>query len=342
MSYQAYAFLIIMITLKELAKQLNVSVSTVSKALHDAKDIGEDTKKRIKEAAELYNYRPNKTALALKVNKTNTIGVVVPDILNSFFAKVLHGIEEYATTKGYDTIICVSHEQLKKEAKSVELMLQGRVDGFIISLSSETLSNQNYMHLEQINLNRKGLVLFDRTTSEIDCDKVVINDRKSIYDATRVLISKQKTKIAFVSNIEDLSIGKLRKEGYLQALIEHGLEPDPELVLDLTGSQHPHDLIKAFLSLHEFDAVISADNTSSLMFQSIVKSENPQLMKEIMLIGFSDEKNALLSYPRINYIDQKAMKIGEKAAELLIQRLEDKNGTRQLETFEMPFEIHVA
>ncbi|WP_019037045.1 LacI family DNA-binding transcriptional regulator [Psychroflexus tropicus] len=331
-----------MITLKELAKQLNVSVSTVSKALHDAKDIGEDTKKRIKEAAELYNYRPNKTALALKVNKTNTIGVVVPDILNSFFAKVLHGIEEYATTKGYDTIICVSHEQLKKEAKSVELMLQGRVDGFIISLSSETLSTQEYSHLDQINLNKKGLVLFDRTTSEIDCDKVVINDQKSIYDATRILISKQKTNIAFVSNIEDLSIGQLRKEGYQQALIEHGLEPDPELVLNLTGSQHPHDLIKTFISLHEFDAVISADNTSSLMFQSIVKSESPQLMKDIMLIGFSDEKNALLSYPRINYIDQKAMKIGEKAAELLIQRLENKDSNNKPQTFEMPFEIHIA
>jgi LacI family transcriptional regulator len=331
-----------MVTLKELAKQLNVSVSTVSKALHDAKDIGEDTKKRIKEAAELYNYRPNKTALALKVNKTNTIGVVVPDILNPFFAKVLHGIEEYATQKGYDTIICVSHEQHIKEAKSVDLMLQGRVDGFIISLSTETLSKQDFLHLDQINLNKKGLVLFDRTTSEIDCDKVVINDQKSVYDATRILISKKKTKIAFVSNIEDLSIGLLRKSGYQQALVEHGLEPDPELVLDLTGSQHPHDLIKAFLSLHEFDAVISADNTSSLMFQSIVKSEKPELMKEIMLIGFSDEKSALLSYPRINYIDQKASKIGEKAADMLIQRLESKTSDPQTVTFEMPFEIHIS
>ncbi|MFD0931557.1 LacI family DNA-binding transcriptional regulator [Psychroflexus salinarum] len=331
-----------MITLKELAKQLNVSVSTVSKALHDAKDIGEDTKKRIKEAAELYNYRPNKTALALKVNKTNTIGVVVPDILNPFFAKVLHGIEEYATTKGYDTIICVSHEQLIKEAKSVELMLQGRVDGFIISLSTETLSKQDFLHLDQISLNKKSLVLFDRTTSEIDCDKVVINDQKSIYDATRILISKNKTKIAFVSSIENLPIGLLRKGGYQKALIDHGFEPNPDLELDLTGSSQPHSLIKAFLSLHEFDAVISADNTSSLMFQSIVKSEKPEMMDEIMLIGFSDEKNALLSYPRINYIDQKAMKIGEKAAEMLIKRIESKDVKDKPVTFEMPYEIHIS
>lgn len=331
-----------MITLKELAKQLNVSVSTVSKALHDAKDIGEDTKKRIKEAAELYNYRPNKTALALKVNKTNTIGVVVPDILNPFFAKVLHGIEEYATIKGYDTIICVSHEQLKKEVKSVELMLQGRVDGFIISLSTETLSKQDFLHLDQISLNKKDLVLFDRTTSEINCDKVVINDQKSIYDATRILISKQKTKIAFVSSIENLPIGLLRKGGYQKALIDHGLEPDPDLELDLTGSSQPHSLIKAFLSLHDFDAVISADNTSSLMFQSIVQSEKPEMMNKIMLIGFSDEKNALLSYPKINYIDQKAMKIGEKAAEMLIKRIESKEIDAKPVTFEMPFEIHIS
>lgn len=331
-----------MVTLKELAKQLNVSVSTVSKALHDAKDIGEETKKRIKEAAELYNYRPNRTALALKVNKTNTIGVVVPDILNPFFAKVLHGIEEFATLKGYDTIICVSHEQLKKEAKSVELMLQGRVDGFIISLSAETLSKENFLHLDQISLNKKGLVLFDRTTSEIDCDKVIINDQKAIYEATKILISKKKTKIAFVSTIEDLPIGLLRKGGYQRALLDHGLEPDPNLVLDLTGSSQPHGLIKAFLSLHEFDAVISADNTSSLMFQNIVTSENPELIKEIMLIGFSDEKNALLSYPRINYIDQKAMQIGEKAAEMLINRLETKDSKEKPKTFDMPFEIHIS
>lgn len=331
-----------MITLKELAKQLNVSVSTVSKALHDANDIGEDTKKRIKEAAALYNYRPNKTALALKVNKTNTIGVVVPDILNPFFAKVLHGIEEYATTKGYDTIICVSHEQLKKEAKSVDLMLQGRVDGFIISLSAETLSKGNFVHLDQISLNKKGLVLFDRTTPEIDCDKVTINDQKAMYEATKILISKQNSKIAFVSSIEDLPIGLLRKEGYQKALLDHGFEPDPDLVLNLTGASQPHGLIKTFLSLHQFDAVISADNTSSLMFQSILASEHPELLKQMMLIGFSDEKNALLSYPRINYIDQKAMEIGIKAAEMLINRLETKESVEKPEIFDMPFEINLA
>ena len=337
---QAYAFF--MITLKELAKQLNVSVSTVSKALHDAKDIGEDTKKRIKEAAAIYNYRPNKTALALKVNKTNTIGVVVPDILNPYFANVLHGIEQHATAKGYDTIICVSHEQLKKEAKSVELMLQGRVDGFVISLSVETLSKQDFQHLEEINLYKKKLVLFDRTTTEVECDKVIINDQKAIYEATKILIDKHKTRIAFLSSIEDLPIGLLRKEGYQQALIDHGLEPDPNLVLDLTNADEPHELIKTFLHQQSFDAVISSDNTSSLMFQSILKSETPELMKDNTIIGFSDEKNALLSYPKISYIDQKAIQIGEKSAEMLIERIESNDEKLKLKTYEMPFEIHMS
>ena len=332
----------VMITLKELAKQLNVSVSTVSKALHDAKDISEGTKKRIKEAAELYNYRPNKTALALKVNKTNTIGVIIPDILNPFFAQVLHGIEDYTAEHNYDTIVCVSHDQLKKEAQSLDLLMQGRVDGFILSLSSESLAQDDFKHIDQIALNKKGLVLFDRTTDQVDCDKVVIDDKKSVYDATRILISKGKTKIAFVSNIEDLNLGQLRKEGYENALRDKGIEVNHSLSLDLTASSDPHGLIKAFLSMQEIDGVISADNTSSLMFKSILKSEKPNTSSEIPLIGFSDEKNSLLSYPRIDYIDQNAMKIGSKAAELLINRLESKDLASKPITFEMPTEIHLS
>jgi LacI family transcriptional regulator len=334
--------LFFMITLKELAKQLNVSVSTVSKALHDAKDIGEDTKKRIKEAAEFSNYKPNKTALALKVNKTNTIGVIIPDILNSFFAKVLHGIEEYATAHNYDTIVCVSNEQLKKEAKSIDLLMQGRVDGFILALSIETLAKNDFVHLDQVLLNKKGLVLFDRTTPEVDCDKVVIDDKKSIFDATQILIFKGKSKIAFVSNIEDLNLGQLRKEGYVKALSNKGLKIDSNLSLDLTGSSDPHRLIKTFLDNNDIDAVISADNTSSLIFHTVLKTERPETYLNIPLIGFSDEKNALLSYPKINYIDQNAMKIGYKSVELLINRLEDKKSKTKSVTIEMPTEIHLA
>jgi LacI family transcriptional regulator len=190
-------------------------------------------------------------------------------------------------------------------------------------------------------LNKKGLVLFDRTTDQVDCDKVVIDDEKSVYDATQILISKGKTKIAFVSNIEDLNLGQLRKKGYEKALSEIGIEVNHSLSLDLTGSSDPHGLIKAFLSQQEIDGVISADNTSSLMFKSILKSEKPDANSDIPLIGFSDEKNSLLSYPRIDYIDQNAMKIGSKAAELLINRLESKDLTSKSITFEMPTEIHL-
>jgi LacI family transcriptional regulator len=144
-----------------------------------------------------------------------------------------------------------------------------------------------------------------------------------------------------VSNIEDLNLGQLRKKGYEKALSDIGIEVNHSLSLDLTGSLDPHGLIKAFLSQQEIDGVISADNTSSLMFKSILKSEKPDINSEIPLIGFSDEKNSLLSYPRIDYIDQNAMKIGFKAAELLINRLESKDLTSKSITFEMPTEIHL-
>lgn len=328
-----------MITLKELAKQLNVSVSTVSKALHDAKDIGPDTKKRIKEAAELYNYKPNRTALALKANKTQTIGVIIPDVLNQFFAKVLHGIEEYATTHNYDTIVCVSHDQMSKEAKSVDLLTQGRVDGFIISLALETLLNQEFSHIESIQKNKKKLVLFDRTTEKVNCDKVIINDEKSIFDATKVLIDSGNRKIAFVSNIEDLGIGQMRKEGYRNALKANNIEVNNQLEVDLTNKENPHEIIINFLKANKIDAVISADNTSGLMFQSIVNKEMPKASSKITIIGFSDEKTAQLSYPPMGYIDQNAMKIGEKSAELLINKLESKTKTDI--RFEMPFDINI-
>lgn len=328
-----------MITLKELAKQLNVSVSTVSKALHDAKDIGPETKKRIKEAAELYNYKPNRTALALKANKTQTIGVIIPDVLNQFFAKVLHGIEEFATAHNYDTIVCVSHDQMSKEAKSVDLLTQGRVDGFIISLALETLLNQEFSHIESIHQNKKKLVLFDRTTDKVICDKVIINDEKSTYDATKILIDKGKKRIAFVSNIEDLGIGQLRKKGYRKALKANSIQVNPKFEIDLTNQDHPHEIIINFLKNNKIDAVISADNTSGLMFQSIVNSEMPKKSSGITIIGFSDDKTAQLSYPPMSYIDQNAMKIGEKSAELLINKLEAK--TKSDIRFEMPFNINL-
>ena len=314
-----------MTTLKELAKLLNVSISTVSKALNDSADIGPETKKRVRDAAELYNYKPNKMALGLKINQTKTIGVIVPDILNHFFAKVLFGIEKAASEKSYDTIVCISHESYQNEQQSINVLTNGRVDGFIMSLATETLEKNHVNHLKTSHSIKQPIVLFDRVSEKINCDKVVIDDQQAIYNATKYLIESGRQKIAFVSDIAHLEIGGLRQEGYTKALTENGLPTNDQLILTIDQKDEAHQDIKRFLLSQDIDAVISADNTSGIMCVNIAKDLGFKVPKDIAVIGFGDEETSYLSYPQMSYINQNAEDIGREATELLIQRLENKS-----------------
>lgn len=313
-----------MTTLKELAKLLNVSVSTVSKALSNAPDIGEDTKKRVKELAEALNYQPNKMAVGLKGSKTNTIGVIIPDILNPYFAEVLYGIEQRALRSGYDILISISNESTEKELKGIEVLKQGRVDGFIMSVSMETMRQNNFSHLHELNKTKK-LVLFDRIIDSVECDKVSINDEAAIKEATTYFIDKGCKNIAFVSNIGSLPLGEKRKQGYKKALEEAGLKANDSLILDVSSPGEAHDKMKAFLDKQLPDAVISADNSSGIMFQSIAKTKLNNTNKLFPIISFGSQKTSLLAYPPLSYINQNAQKMGEKAAELLIDYILNPN-----------------
>ena len=314
-----------MTTLKQLAKLLNVSVSTVSKALSDADDIVEETKKRVKELAETLNYKPNKLALGLKSNVTNTLGVVIPDILNPFFAEVLYGIQKQANKKGYDTLVCISNESTQTEINAIELLKQGRIDGFIISPASETLQTNNFLHLEAAKNERIKFVMFDRVDNKIETDKVSIDDRLAVYNATEWLIKKGKTKIAYLSNIENLNISGERRKGFYEALTKHKLQISPEYELDLTNTNKAHRNIEKFIKTHDFDAAISVDNNSAIMFQSILKSLLPEKVNSIPCIGFANDKSSKLAYPPLSYINQNATEMGVKAVDLMIERIKDKS-----------------
>ena len=186
-----------MITLKELAKQLNVSVSTVSKALNGSPEISEVTAKRIKELAKHLNYQPNKIALSLKSNQTKTIGVIIPDIMNRFFAKVLYSIQQEATNLGYNIITCISNESYEKERDSLKILANGSVDGFVMALSEETQKKEQYDHINEVLANNIPVVLFDRVSDKLNCDKVVANDVESIEDAVNTLFKKEESTLHF-------------------------------------------------------------------------------------------------------------------------------------------------
>ena len=312
-----------MVTLKQLAKELNVSISTVSKALNNSEEIGKETVRRVKELAALYNYKPNKVALSLKQNKTKTIGVIIPDILNYFLAKVLFGIEREATEQGYNIITCISNESLEKEISSLQLLANGSVDGFILAVAKETQVKNEIGHfLKTIN---QGLpiVMFDRVANDVLCDKVIVDDFEATYNATKSLIGESRKHIAFISNINDLSVGKLREKGYLKALSEtQGLK---SVILNLGKVEDPQQKIKELLQQHtNIDGIISADSSSGIIAINTALSLGIKVPKDLSVIGYTSKAVSNHSIPRLTMIRQHAKDIGATAAQLLIKRLQNK------------------
>ncbi|WP_339917179.1 LacI family DNA-binding transcriptional regulator [Yeosuana marina] len=313
-----------MVTLKQLAKELNVSISTVSKALNNSEEIGEETIRRVKELAELYNYKPNKVALSLKQNKTKTIGVIIPDILNYFLAKVLFGIEREATQHGYNIITCISNESLEKEISSLQLLANGSVDGFILAVSKETQVKNEINHFIKTISQGLPIVMFDRVANDVMCDKVIVDDFDATYRATKSLMLENRRNIAFISNIDDLSVGKLREKGYLKALSEgENLNP---LILKIDKFKDSSQQIMELFKLNRtIDAVISADSTSGIIAINTAINLGFKVPEDVSVIGYSSQVTSNFSIPRLTIIRQHAKEIGANAAELLIKRLENKS-----------------
>jgi LacI family transcriptional regulator len=312
-----------MVTLKQLAKELNVSISTVSKALNNSEEIGEETIKRVKELAELYNYKPNKVALSLKQNKTKTIGVIIPDILNHFLAKVLFGIEREAAIHGYNIITCISNESLDKEKEGLQLLANGSVDGFILCLSQETQIKNEVTHFKKTIAQGLPIVMFDRVAYDVMCDKVIVDDFEAVYNATKLLIDEGRKNVAFISSIDDLSVGKLRERGYNKAILEHS--DQRPLVLKISKKDDYQLKIKSLFQTHVVDGVISADNATGVISINIAVNVGLKVPQDMSVIGFSSMYISNHSVPRLTSIRQHAKDIGANAAQLLIKRLHSKN-----------------
>jgi LacI family transcriptional regulator len=313
-----------MVTLKQLAKELNVSISTVSKALNNSEEIGAETVKRVKELAALYNYKPNKVALSLKQNKTKTIGVIIPDVLNHFLAKVLFGIEREATEQGYNIITCISNESLEKEISSLQLLANGSVDGFILAVAKETQVKNEIAHFVKAINQGLPIVMFDRVANDVLCDKVIVDDFEATYNATKKLISENRTHIAFMSNIDDLSVGKLREKGFLKAINEEAKVKG--IVLKINRLEDSQQKISGFLEENKtIDGVISADNSSGIIAINTALSSGLKVPEDLSVIGYTSKSMSNHCIPRLTTIRQHAKDIGACAAQLLIKRLQNKS-----------------
>ncbi|KQO34706.1 LacI family transcriptional regulator [Flavobacterium sp. Leaf82] len=310
-------------TLKQIAKELGVSVSTVSKALNDSPEISEQTKVKIKEYAKLKNYKPNVIGLNLKNRKTKTIGVIIPNILNSFFAKVFSGIEKVADKKGYNVITCISNESLEKEIHTLEMLSNGTIDGFILSVSEEAQKLQDYSHFSAIINDGTPIVMFDRIADEVECDKVVVDDFDSALNSTQHLINLGCKNIALISSVDNLSVGKLRADGYLKALADNNILVNEKIILRTDSEDDMKAKIDAIFD-HKIDAIFALDENDSVAALRVSLKKGYKVPEDISIIGFADGilASRRLS-PSLTTVSQHGIEIGEVAAKQLIKRLEE-------------------
>ena len=319
-------------TLKQIAKELGVSVSTVSKALNDSPEISDPTKIRVQEYAKLKNYKPNVIGLNLKNRSTRTIGVIIPNILNSFFAKVFKGIEKVADEKGYKVITCISNESLEKEISALEMLSNGTIDGFILSISQEAQKLHQFSHFKSIINEGTPIVMFDRTADEVNCDKVVVDDLDSAINATEHLIKTGCKKIALFSAINNLSVGKLRAEGYKKALENAGILVDENLIV-LSETAEDFDLQTiGFLDNNKVDADFALDEHSSGMAMKMGIKKGLKIPEVYSVIGFADGVWSRRMTPSLSTVSQHGPEIGEEATKMLIEKLESKEENTSYKT----------
>ena len=335
------------ITLKQIALELDVSISTVSKSLKDSPEISEDTKQKVQAFAKLYNYRPNNIALSLKNRKTKTIGVLLPDIVHHFFSKVMNGIEEVALRRGYNVIVGVSNESYDKEVINMEMLANGSIDGFILSVCKETLMQQEYNHFKEILDEGIPIVMFDRIVEEIHCDKIIVDDFEGAQVAVERLIKGGCKNIAIVTTKDYINVGKLRTKGYLKALENNEIEPNENLILKvddkfITGQflvGIEKEIEELFKRNPNIDGVFAVNELYAITAMKVARKLNKKIPEDIQFVGFTDGVLSKHSFPGLTTISQHGGQVGQNAAELLIDKLENESFEDQFKTIVVKTEL---
>ena len=320
------------VTIKDIAKALGLSTSTVSRALRDSYEISPETKKLVLEYAEKINYHPNPIALSLKERRTHSIGVIVCEIANSFFSQAINGIESIAHNNGYNVTIAQSRESFERELLNLQYLTSRSVDGLIISVSTET---SDFTYFKEMNEKGLPIVFFDRVVDEIKTHKVIVDNYKGAYDATTHLIKNGFQKIAAIGNSAVLSITKERLAGFKAALKDNGIKADEQLI---KYCQHGGMILSevetavAELLKQKPDAFFASSDKLTTGCLRILKSKGKSVPDDIGLIGFSNSELTELLNPPLSIIKQPAFEMGAVATNLLLQLIESKRPVHDFET----------
>ncbi len=311
------------LTLKQIAKELDVAVSTVSKALRNSKEISLDTRQKIQAFAKLYNYKPNNIAVSLQNKRTKNIGVLIPEIVHYFFTTVIRGIEKVANKEGYNVIVCLSNESFDREVINMEMLANGSIDGFIMSLSKETQLKKDYHHLTEVINQGMPLVMFDRVANDLHCDKVIIDDEAAAYMAVKHLLDSGCKRIALITTVDYVSVGKLRTNGFKEAITDAGLEVDEQLIVKIEDIAHCADAIETLFSSNTFDGVFAVNELFAVTAMKIAQRRGFTIPHDISFIGFTDGMLSKFATPTLTTVVQHGLEMGKTAARMLIDKLEE-------------------
>ena len=312
------------ITIKDIARALNISPSTVSRALKNHPDISQDTKDLVNKYAKDFNYKPNTLALSLRMSKNNTIGVIIPEIVHYFFSSILSGIEQVANAEGYNVIICQSDENYEKEVRNTKALVATRVSGVLASLAKHTT---NYDHFQDIIDSDIPLVFFDRICIGLNTDRVVVDDYAGAFTAVEYLIQTGCKRIAFYSSPFHLEISKNRKNGYMDALRKYNLPVDESLIRVCDTREEAIIITPEILDRpNRPDGFFAINDHCAAGILYAAKLAKLRVPKDVAIMGFSDGELAKACDPMLSTVEQHGFEIGKHAAKLLINKI---NGETQ-------------
>ncbi|GAA4330222.1 LacI family DNA-binding transcriptional regulator [Mucilaginibacter gynuensis] len=327
-------------TIKDIARALDVSPSTVSRALRDSHEVGTETKQKVLEYARQINYHYNPAALSLRSRRSYSIGIMVADVANSFFSQTINGIESIAYERGYNVIITQSHDSYEREVINMEHLANRSVDGLLISMSAQTV---DYAHVTRLHEQGLPIVFFDRILSDIDTFKVTTDNFRSAYNATEALIKKGYRNIAHLANAPQLSITTERLNGYKAALADNDIPFNENLLRHCYNGgrdeQEVEQAVNSILSAADKpDALfIASDRISTACIRALNQIKGAD---ELAIIGFSNSDVVDLLSPRISYIRQRAFEMGQIAIEMLIKLIESKYPVYEFETKLLEAEVY--
>lgn len=310
------------VTIKDLARKLNISPSTVSRALKDHPDISPETKRVVRELADELNYQPNLMAQGLRQSRSHMIGVIVPEFVHFFFSTVIAGIEDAASEMGYQVMMARSQELVEREVNALQTFWNSRVDGVLVSVSKQTTS---YDHFQKMINRELPIVFFDRAPKDLNCSQVVVDDHDGAFTAVELLIRKGCKKIAHLAGPSALGISDARLEGYLDSLKKHDFEIDESLIVRCEdgGYEEASALTKTLMETHpDIDGIFANHDMSAFGSVLALQDMGIKVPDQVKVVGFSDWQLAQLIKPKLTTVSQPGYEMGREAAEILIAEIE--------------------